>query len=100
MNQCDKKSGCVDVSYAGFQCYYKGGLGDPNKNSNVWGAKLISGCKNTDTFPKIKLHRKRVSPIGKVKRNGWYYVGPDYTYTAGTATATSTVTTSTKTVET
>jgi hypothetical protein len=85
------------VSYAGTQCYYKGGLGDANQNANVWGARQISGCSAPQL--KLKLHRKRVSPFrrSKAKRQN-LYVGPDYTYTRGTATATSTSTTRTTTV--
>jgi hypothetical protein len=95
MNQCDQYSGCVDVAYAGTQCYYKGGLGEPRRNANVWGAKQVSGCSTPQL--KLKLHRKRVSPFRRVKRAG-IPVGPDTTYTRNTATATATTTTRTTTV--
>jgi hypothetical protein len=84
MNLCDKKSGCVDVAYSGKACYFKGGLGEPNQNPNVWGAVQLSGCT---TSKKLKLHRKRVQPV---KRQ--LVFGPDFTFTQGIATVVSTAT--------
>ena len=42
MQACAANSQCVDVSWNG-SCYLKSGLGMPNPNGNVWGARLIGG---------------------------------------------------------
>lgn len=41
MQACAANSRCVVASWNG-NCYLKSGLGSPNPNSNVWGARLLS----------------------------------------------------------
>lgn len=96
MNICDLAAGCVDVSLSGTACYLKNGIGNPNLNANIWGARRIKGC--TELTPKLKLHRKRVAPFKKqkldnnAKRTILPYAGPDATFTQGHVTTTQTST--------
>ncbi len=53
MALCSSNSACVDVSWVpGLPegpCYIKSSLGAAEQNSNVWGARQISGCTTTTT---------------------------------------------------
>ncbi|KAF1945267.1 hypothetical protein EJ02DRAFT_338816, partial [Clathrospora elynae] len=86
---CDNTPGCVDVSWVlNGACYMKSSIGDIRQNSNVAGARKISGCTSSSK----NLHRKRVAPVveRKLAKRGVY--GPDYTFTSTTVTATQTST--------
>lgn len=99
-------SGCVDVSWLPgtpggelnllpqrgnttngvVACYLKSAAQQVNINSNVWGARQISGC----TVP-VKPFEKRgalhagstaVRTIATVSLRSASYAGPDYTWTS------------------
>jgi hypothetical protein len=82
-------------------CYKKSSIAEIRQNSNIWGARQVSGCSSS-TNVKRKLHRKQMKRVVRrensteqanpdLQKRAFY--GPDVTWIAYTSTVTSTFTT-------